>query len=57
MASELAPHGITVNAISPGLTASPGAIGRAPRAGFKTMDDEFASVAHDAGDQARRGAG
>ena len=45
MATELGPHGITVNAIQPGLTKTPGAMGRPPRAGFKTMDDEFASVA------------
>ncbi len=45
MATELGPFGITVNAIQPGLTKTPGAMGRPPRAGFKTMDDEFASVA------------
>ena len=37
--------GITVNAIAPGLTRSPGTLVRAPRPGFKTMDDEFAAVA------------
>ena len=45
LASDLAPHGITVNAISPGLTRSPGTLARAPRAGFATMEDEFLSVA------------
>ena len=45
MASEIGPFGVTVNAIQPGLTKTPGAIGRPPRAGFKTMDEEFASVA------------
>ena len=45
MATELGPFGITVNAIQPGLTKTPGAMGRPPRAGFKTMDDEFDSVA------------
>lgn len=45
MASELGPFGVTVNAIQPGLTRTPGTLVRAPRAGFKTMDDEFAAVA------------
>jgi NAD(P)-dependent dehydrogenase (short-subunit alcohol dehydrogenase family) len=45
MASELGPFGITVNAIQPGLTRTPGAMSRPPRAGFMTMDQEFASVA------------
>jgi len=41
LASELGPHGITVNAISPGLTRTPGALARSPRAGFSNMDAEF----------------
>ncbi|MBV9348212.1 MAG: SDR family oxidoreductase [Pseudolabrys sp.] len=45
MATELGPHGITVNAIQPGLTKTPGAMGRPPRTGFKTMDEEFDAVA------------
>ncbi len=45
LASELGPYGITVNAIAPGLTRTPGATARAPRAGFATMDDEFQAVA------------
>lgn len=45
LATDLAPDGITVNAIAPGLTRSPGTIVRAPRPGFKTMDEEFAAVA------------
>jgi 3-oxoacyl-[acyl-carrier protein] reductase/(S)-1-phenylethanol dehydrogenase len=45
LASELGAFGITVNAIQPGLTRTPGATGRPPRAGFATMDDEFNDVA------------
>jgi len=44
-ATDLAPFGITVNAIAPGLTRSPGTLARAPRPVFKTMDEEFESVA------------
>jgi len=45
LASELGPHGITVNAISPGLTRTGGTLARAPRPGMATMDDEFAFAA------------
>jgi len=45
LATDLAPDGITVNAIAPGLTRSPGTLVRTPRPGFKTMDEEFAAVA------------
>ncbi len=45
LASELGPHGITVNAISPGLTRSPGTLVRAPRPGMASMEDEYAHAA------------
>jgi NAD(P)-dependent dehydrogenase (short-subunit alcohol dehydrogenase family) len=45
LATDLAPYGITVNAIAPGLTRSPGTVVRAPRPAFKSMDEEFAAVA------------
>ena len=41
LASELGPHGITVNAISPGLTRSPGTLARKPRPGIADMEAEF----------------
>jgi NAD(P)-dependent dehydrogenase (short-subunit alcohol dehydrogenase family) len=41
MASELGPYGITVNAISPGLTRSPGTLARKPRPGIADMEAEF----------------
>jgi NAD(P)-dependent dehydrogenase (short-subunit alcohol dehydrogenase family) len=44
-ATDLAPDGITVNAISPGLTRSPGTLVREPRAGLASMDEEFAAIA------------
>jgi NAD(P)-dependent dehydrogenase (short-subunit alcohol dehydrogenase family) len=45
LATDLAPYGITVNAIAPGLTRSPGTVVRAPRPVFKSMDEEFEAVA------------
>jgi (S)-1-phenylethanol dehydrogenase len=45
LASELGPYGITVNAISPGLTRSPGTLVRTPRPGMASMEDEFALAA------------
>jgi NAD(P)-dependent dehydrogenase (short-subunit alcohol dehydrogenase family) len=45
LAGDLAADGITVNAIAPGLTRSPGTIVRKPRPGFATMDEEFIAVA------------
>jgi NAD(P)-dependent dehydrogenase (short-subunit alcohol dehydrogenase family) len=45
LASELGPYGITVNAISPGLTRSPGTLARAPRPGMVSMEDEYAHAA------------
>ena len=45
LAGDLAADGITVNAIAPGLTRSPGTIARKPRPGFANMDEEFVAVA------------
>jgi NAD(P)-dependent dehydrogenase (short-subunit alcohol dehydrogenase family) len=45
LAGDLAADGITVNAIAPGLTRSPGTIVRKPRPGFANMDEEFLAVA------------
>jgi NAD(P)-dependent dehydrogenase (short-subunit alcohol dehydrogenase family) len=41
LATELGPHGITVNSIAPGLTRTPGAFARGPRAGIASMEEEF----------------
>jgi NAD(P)-dependent dehydrogenase (short-subunit alcohol dehydrogenase family) len=45
LAGDLAADGITVNAIAPGLTRSPGTIARKPRPGFADMEEEFRAVA------------
>lgn len=45
LAGDVAADGITVNAIAPGLTRSPGTLVRKPRPGFANMDEEFNAVA------------
>jgi NAD(P)-dependent dehydrogenase (short-subunit alcohol dehydrogenase family) len=45
LATDFGAFGITVNAISPGLTRSPGTLSRGPRAGRASMDEEFAALA------------
>jgi NAD(P)-dependent dehydrogenase (short-subunit alcohol dehydrogenase family) len=45
LATELGPYGVTVNAISPGLTRSPGTLARKPRSGLADMEAEFALAA------------
>jgi NAD(P)-dependent dehydrogenase (short-subunit alcohol dehydrogenase family) len=45
LATELANHGVTVNAISPSLTRTPGTQARAPRPGRRDMDEEFEQIA------------
>jgi len=45
LATEMGGHGVTVNAISPSLTRTPGTEGRAPRAGRASMDEEFEQIA------------
>jgi NAD(P)-dependent dehydrogenase (short-subunit alcohol dehydrogenase family) len=41
LATELGDDGITVNAISPGLTRSPGTLSRPPRPGLTSMEDDY----------------
>jgi NAD(P)-dependent dehydrogenase (short-subunit alcohol dehydrogenase family) len=45
LAGDVAADGITVNAIAPGLTRSPGTLVRKPRPGFNNMEEEFIAVA------------
>jgi NAD(P)-dependent dehydrogenase (short-subunit alcohol dehydrogenase family) len=45
LATEFGPYGITVNAISPSLTRSPGTLSRTPRFGRNSMDEEFEALA------------
>lgn len=45
LATELGNDGITVNAISPGLTRSSGTLARTPRPGMASMEEELAFAA------------
>ena len=55
LATELGPYGVTVNAISPGLTRSPGTLARKPRPGIRRHGGGVRPGRQHAGDQAARG--
>jgi NAD(P)-dependent dehydrogenase (short-subunit alcohol dehydrogenase family) len=46
LATELGPHGITVNAIAPSLTRTPGTLSRAPRPGRSSIEEDYTFVAN-----------
>ena len=45
LATDMGPFGITVNAIAPSLTRSPGTLAQTPRFGGNTMESEFEALA------------
>ncbi len=44
LATEMGNDGVTVNAVSPSLTRTPGTEGRTPRAGRASMEEEFQAL-------------
>ena len=46
LATEFGNDGVTVNAVSPSLTRTPGTEGRQPRPGRSSMDEEFQALAN-----------
>lgn len=45
LATDMGPFGITVNAIAPSLTRSPGTLAQTPRLGGNSMESEFEALA------------